>query len=232
MSGFRRATKSAAKLRLGIYGPSGSGKTFSALRIATGLGGSIAVIDTERGASEKYADRFEFDVQHIDEPKISHYIAAFEEAKAAGYSVLIIDSLSHAWHELLEAVDRLARAPKYRGNKWAAWSEATPHQRKFVDAILEYPGHVLATMRSKTEWATEKDERSGHSRPIRLGLAPEQRQGVEYEFDLLIELSTDHVATVQKDRTGKFQDATIDCPDEAFGRELAAWLSGEEGGAA
>ena len=50
MSGFKKATKKEAKLRCAVFGPSGSGKTFSSLRIATGLGGSIAVIDTARGS--------------------------------------------------------------------------------------------------------------------------------------------------------------------------------------
>jgi len=40
-----------------------------------------------------------------------------------------------------------------------------------------------------------------------------------------LELSTDHVGTVIKDRTGKFQDRIIEKPDEAFGRELTAWLA-------
>lgn len=56
---------------------------------------------------------------------------------------------------------------------------------------------------------------------------PEQGKGIEYEFDLLLELSPDHVANVIKDRTGKYQDAMIEKPDEAFGRALAEWL--EEG---
>jgi hypothetical protein len=224
VTGFRKATKKAAKLRLALYGPSGSGKTYTALRIATGLGGKIAVVDTERGASEKYADRFAFDVQTIEKPLISAYINAFDEAAEAGYAVLIVDSLSHAWHELLDAVEKLKNAPKFKGNQWAAWSEATPHQRRLIDGILSYPGHVTVTMRSKTEWAVEQGQ-NGRSKPIRIGLAPEQRQGVEYEFDLLIELSTEHVGTVLKDRTGKFQDETIDRPDEQFGATLAAWLN-------
>jgi len=77
-------------------------------------------------------------------------------------------------------------------------------------------------MRSKTEWQTTNE--NGKSRPVRVGLAPEQGKGVEYEFDLLIEISTEHIANVIKDRTGKFQDKLIDKPGEDFGRELAKWL--------
>lgn len=219
---FQKATKHQLKLRSALFGPSGSGKTMSALRIAVGLGGSIAVIDTERRSASKYADRFEFDVCDLDDHTIDGYCKAIEDAAKAGYSVLIIDSLTHAWHELLDEVDRIAKA-KYKGNSWSAWSEGTPKQRRFVEAMLTFPGHLLATMRSKTEWVVESH--NGKSSPKRVGTSPEQGKSIEYEFDLLIELSADHVASIIKDRTGEFQDKTIEKPDEGLGRALAGWLS-------
>ena len=99
--------------------------------------------------------------------------------------MLVTDSLSHPWHELLQEVDRLASA-KYQGNTWSAWSEGTPKQRRLIDAILGFPGHVIATMRSKTEWSVESGK-GGKTKPVRVGLAPEQGKGIEYEFDLLLE---------------------------------------------
>lgn len=220
---FAKATKAKAKLRAAIFGPSGAGKTYTALRIAKGMGGPVALIDTERGSASKYADRFEFDVLDLDEKSIASYCEAIHAAAGAGYEVLIIDSMSHAWQELLADVDKLAKA-KYRGNTWSAWSDGTPKQRKLIDAILDFPGHIIGTMRSKTEWAQETDS-NGKTKPIRVGLAPEQGKGIEYEFDLLLEMSVDHIGNVLKDRTGKFQDQLIELPGEAFGEELAAWLS-------
>lgn len=222
MSGFKKATKAAAKLRAAIFGPSGAGKTFTSLRVAKGLGGRVAVIDTERGSASKYSDRFDFDVLELEDQSIEGYVDAIRLAGQEGYAVLVIDSLSHGWQSLLEEVEKLAKA-KYRGNTWSAWSEGTPLQRKLVQAILTFPGHVIATMRSKTEWTTV--DNNGKKTPQRVGLAPEQGKGVEYEFDLLVEISTEHIANVIKDRTGKFQDKLIDKPDEQFGRELAAWLA-------
>lgn len=225
MGAFKKATKSQAKLRAAIFGPSGAGKTFTSLRIAAGLGGSIAVIDSERGSASKYADRFAFDVAELHDKSITSYVSTLREA-AGHYDVVIIDSLSHAWTELLTEIDRLANA-KYRGNTWSAWSEGTPKQRQLVDAILDFPGHVIATMRAKTEWQSETSN-GGKSRPVRIGMSPEQGKGIEYEFDVLFELSTDHIVNVIKDRSGKFQDRLIQFPGEDFGRELAAWLSDGE----
>lgn len=221
---FKKATKRQAKLRAAVFGPSGAGKTFSSLRIARGLvgdGGRIAFIDTERGSASKYSDRFDFDVQELRDHSVAGYVAAIKEAE--GYDALVIDSLSHGWQSLLEEVEKLAKA-KYRGNTWSAWSEGTPLQKKLVNAILDFPGHVIATIRSKTEWTTVEDGR-GKKVPQRVGMAPEQGKGIEFEFDVLLEVSTEHIANVIKDRTGRFQDKLIDKPGEEFGRELAAWLS-------
>jgi len=229
MSRFQKATKKKAKLRAAVFGPSGSGKTYSALRVATGIARAtktrIAVVDTERGSASKYSDRFDFDVAELEQANIANYCDFIREASGE-YGVLVIDSLSHGWHELLQEIDQLAKA-KYKGNTWSAWSDGTPKQRQLVDAILSFDGHIIATMRSKTEWTTEAN--NGKSRPVRVGLAPEQGKGIEYEFDLLLELSTEHIASVLKDRTGKFQDQMIEKPGEDFGQQLAAWLnSGEE----
>jgi hypothetical protein len=222
---FTPASTARTWLRAALFGPSGAGKTYSALAIATALVPEerIALIDTEHGSASKYADRFTFDTLALQAATIEHYAAAIDAAAAAGYPLLIIDSLSHAWQELLEEVDRLTRTSRHKGNKWSAWSEGTPKQRRLVDAILGYPGHVLATMRSKTEWAIESG--AGKGKPVRIGLAPEQGKGIEYEFDLLLELNPAHVAEVIKDRSGRFQDRLIERPGASFGAELAAWLA-------
>jgi len=220
---FQKATKEKSKLRLAIAAPSGAGKTKTSLRIASGMSDSIALIDTERGSASKYAGDHKFDVCDLDDHSVQSYVSAINFASEQGYEVLIIDSLSHAWHQLLQEVEKIAKA-KYRGNTWSAWSEGTPIQKTLVNAILNYPGHVIATLRTKTEWITETTN-NGKSRPVKVGLAPEQGKGIEYEFDMLIEMNHDHFATFAKDRTGKYQDVTIEKPGEDFGKELIEWLS-------
>jgi nicotinamide riboside kinase/succinate dehydrogenase flavin-adding protein (antitoxin of CptAB toxin-antitoxin module) len=224
---FQKATKKKARLRLALFGPSGAGKTYTALRIAKGIGGTVAVIDTERNTASKYSDRFDFDAEDQVDKSIDGYIRTIKEAAKANYNVLIIDSITHGWQDLLQEVEKLAKA-KYGGNTWSAWSEGTPKQKKLINAILDYPGHLIVTMRSKTEWGQEAGS-NGKNKPVRIGLAPEQGKGIEYEFDMLMELTTDHLGTVIKDRSSKFQDKMIEMPDEDFGKALADWLEqGEE----
>jgi len=140
---FKKATKAQSKLRAAIYGPAGSGKTFTSLSVATGLGKRIALIDTEHGSASKYSDRFNFDTCVLKEKTLSNYVRAIGEAVEGKYDVLIIDSLTHAWKDLLEEVDLLTKT-KYRGNSWSAWSEGTPKQRSCIDAILGAPGYPSA----------------------------------------------------------------------------------------
>jgi hypothetical protein len=187
------------------------------------MGVPIAVIDTEARSASKYADRYSFIVDNLEGKTIDHYLASMKAAREAGYKVLVIDSLSHAWRELTEEVDRLTLSSTSK-NSFLSWGKVGPKQKRFIDAILNYPGHIIATMRSKTEWVIGEG-RNGKTTPEKLGLAPEQGKGIEYEFDLLLEMNQNHHAVVTKDRTGKFQDETIEKPGEEFGLALYDWLS-------
>jgi hypothetical protein len=207
-----------------MFGPSGAGKTYTALAIATGMGKRIALIDSERSSASLYADRFDFDQVDLKDMTIEEYVHYINEAAESNYEVLIIDSLSHAWEVLNEEVQKIADT-SFRGNFWSAWSKGTPMQRKLINAIVGFPGHIIATMRSKTEWQAGSGSDGKKSGPTRVGLAPEQGKGIEYEFTILFELSPEHLAHVIKDRTGKFQDKIIEKPGKEFGQQLVDWLN-------
>ena len=226
MMKFSKATKTAARLRAALIGPSGSGKTYSALAIAAGLGQRVAVIDTERGSASKYAGIFAFDVLELETFAPRMYVEALGAAVAEGYDVVVIDSLSHAWMGAggaLEMVDRAAKSSGSR-NSFDAWRSVTPEQNKMVDAILRCSAHVIVTMRSKTEYVIEEDSR-GKKVPRKVGLAPVQRQDLEYEFDVVAELNAEHGATITKTRCPEIADAYIEKPGAALAKTLRAWLT-------
>lgn len=228
---FKKAARTKARLRMALIGPSGSGKTYSALELATGLGGRIALIDTERGSGELYADAFEYDTLQLEPPFTpKKYIDAIRAAEEAGYAVVIVDSLSHAWAGeggILDIHDNSTRGSASR-NGFQAWKDVTPQHERIVNAILGAKIHVIGTIRTKTAYEVVEDER-GKKAPKRIGLAPIQRQGLEYEFTSVLDLSVDsHIATASKDRTGLFDGKNFVITRET-GRELAAWLdSGAE----
>jgi len=120
-------------------------------------------------------------------------------------------------------VDEIARA-KFKGNTWSAYSEITPRHRAFIDAMLRSKAHIIATARAKTETAQVDD--NGRKRVVKLGMAAETRQGVEFEFDVVLDLVHDgHFATVSKDRTGLFSGDPKPITEDT-GKRLAEWLSG------
>ena len=219
---FKKAERKQARLRLALSGPSGSGKTYSALQLASGLGGSIAVIDTEHGSASLYADTVEFDVMELHAPySPERYIEAIKAAEAAGYSTLIIDSYSHEWTGpggCLEINDAIAKA-KYKGNTWSAWNETTPRHRALIDKILTSPLHIICTMRSKTETVQGEGKKI-----LKLGMKSEQRDGSEYEFTVVLDLVHDgNVAVATKDRTKLFKEPEVITP--ATGERLLNWLN-------
>jgi hypothetical protein len=218
---FTKAARKRSKLRLAIASPAGGGKTTAALNIATGLGGRIAVIDTERGSASLYSDQFEFDTLELGPPySPERFIEAVQAAEKAGYDVLILDSITHEWDGsggCLEINENLATS-KYRGNTWSAWSETTPRHRAFIDAILQSNMHVISTMRSKTETVQGEDKKVR-----KVGMKNEQRSGTEYEFSVVFEIEhASHIAVATKDRTRLFADPKTITVDT--GKRLLAWL--------
>lgn len=221
---FKKATKTRIKLRLAIEGPAGSGKTYTALAVATDLepGGRIAVIDTERGSASKYADLFAFDVLELDSFHPSKYVDAIAEAALAGYAVVVIDSLSHAWDGkggILEIVRR-------KGNSFNAWGDVAPIEDALLDALTGANIHIIATMRTKTAYEVEKDEKTGKMQPRKVGLAAVQRQGLEYEFDVVGRLDDENTWTTTKTRCPALTGALISKPGKPLAETLRAWLTG------
>ena len=225
---FQKAVKSQAKLRMALTGPSGSGKTYTALRVGSALcnGGRLALVDTENASASKYADEFEFDVLELDAPfHPDRFIEAIKGAESAGYDVLILDSLSHAWNGaggLLEIVDQTAKRMK-TSNTFAAWKDATPIQNRFVESIVRSKIHIIATMRSKQEYVIEQV--NGKSIPRKVGMAPIQRDAFEYEFDVVGDLDLEHNLIISKTRCRALDNAVIKHPGADLAQTLAEWLT-------
>lgn len=229
MMGFRKAERRQTRLRMTIDGPSGSGKTYTALRFAHALaaGGRIAVIDTEHGSAAKYVGEapdgmpWDFDTVALATFSPERYTEMINLAGKSGYAVLVIDSLSHAWEGVggaLEIKDRQG------GNQWTAWRQVTPIHNRMVEAILQSPCHVITTMRSRMEYVQETDE---HGKTVirKVGLSPVQRPGMEYEFDLVLDMDWSHILRVSKSRCSAVADLVIDRPGPAFMVPVIEWLT-------
>lgn len=232
---FKKATKLQAKLRLALCGIAGSGKTYSSLAIASELSklgaGRVALLDSERGSASLYADLFDFDVCELDSFSPLTYVESIKAAEGAGYGVIVIDSLSHAWagkDGALEKKDEVAaRDPK--NNSYTAWRHVTPMQNEMVDSIVGSKCHVIATMRQKSEYVQDKDER-GKTEIRKVGLGVVQRDQIEFEFTMVGELDQHHLMRITKTRIHGIDVGDIfEKPGASFSQKVWKWLqSGAE----
>lgn len=236
---FSEATREKAKLRLALTGVSGSGKTLSALYLAYGLTGDwsrVALIDTEHGRAKFYADRADLGTGRFLHAVLSapftpdKYKQYVQEAAALVGSdgVLIVDSFSHAWEGeggVLDIKDGIAA--RQGNNSYTAWSEAGRVQSDLVNTILSADCHTIVTLRAKTQYVLEENDR-GKMQPVKVGLAPIQRENTEYEFDIVLWLDrADHKAYASKDTTFLDKYGAVITPE--LGQQLKAWLDeGEE----
>ena len=226
---FKKAARTAIKIKIGISGPSGAGKTLGALALAKGLGNKVAVIDTENGSASTYCDRYGFDVLELGPPFTSkRYEEAIDAAIEAGYDVCVIDSLTHQWAGEGGILSRKEEMDKRPGtNSYTNWATFTKEHTSFIAKILHSPIHIIATVRSKQDYVLETSEK-GKQVPRKVGLAPVQRDGLEYEFSTMFELQMDHRATSSKDRTGLFGDELVDLLNPKTADRIKAWLDSAE----
>ena len=232
---FEKVTRKKAKLRMALTGVSGAGKTLSALYIAYGITndwGKIALIDTEHERARFYANRSDLNTGEFlyapFPPPYSpdHYKQFVEEgAKAVGPDgAVIIDSFSHAWNNeggVLDIKNNIASQQKGK-NDFSAWDEAGKVQNSLVNTILAVDCHTIVTMRSKMDYVMQENDR-GKMTPVKVGLAPVQRNDTEYEFDIVLDIARNHIATASKDTTFLDRFGKVITPE--LGKQLADWLN-------
>ena len=225
---IRKAVRKKAKLRLGVASPSVGGKTYSSLQLAFGLGGKIGMIDTEHGSGDLYAHMGDYDIIQIEASyTVAKYLEAVKAFEEQGYSVIIIDSLSHAWAGDGGLLDKQGKLADRGTNSFAAWRTITPEHNALVETMLKSPCHIIATMRSKQDYVLEVNEK-GKQTPKKVGLAPVQRDGMEYEFTVMLDIDMAHIANASKDRTGLFDGQFFKITQDT-GKDLMNWLeTGED----
>lgn len=235
---FRKADKRGSLLRMIIQAPSGSGKTFTGIQMACTMFDKVAVLDTENGSAEKtVADFYDFDVLAIG-PKSEledengreilrdyhpdNYVKVIEMAEQAGYDCLVIDSISHEWMGIggMLELHKIATEKRRDKNSYAAWGDVIHLHNRFLETIISSNLHIIATVRSKTAYAMDKV--NGRTQIQKVGMGAVTRDGVEYEFDILAEMTVDHKLHITKSRCADIADAFIDVTDL---NKNALWLA-------
>jgi AAA domain len=231
----RPATRMQRKGRILLWGKSGSGKTLTSLKLARGLAGpdgTMCVIDTDFEASTLYADAYRFDIQPLDPPFEPDRFTEVLRQLSPHYDVVVPDTGTHEWTGeggCLEIRDR--EALRLKDNSWAAWAKVTPAHQRFLEALMRCPAHLIVTLRAKTVTEQVKNEKTGKTEVVDLGLFPQQRyDGEEFAYGLDISGRLDPEGTgvrltITNTRYQAWHGAVFANPDEALGVELAAWLN-------
>lgn len=228
---FVKAERSKAKLRMAITGASGSGKTYTSLLIARGLvgdSGKIAVADTENRSAALYSHLTDFDTCIITAPyEVEKYISVIHAAEEAGYDVLVIDSATPVWKGSGGLLEKQELEAETCRNKFGSWRNVSKEYRAFIEAIQTCKIHIIVTLRSQTAWDMDGKDENGKKSPVKIGLKPEMRDGFDYEFTVVLNMSATsmgHIALVSKDRTGIFDEKGPFVPDVSAGVALRDWL--------
>ena len=224
---FQKAERKQAVIKLAIQGPSGSGKTYSSLLLAYGLIGNwnqIAVVDTENNSSHLYSHLGSYNVLSLSEPFTpERYIEAIEFCERSEMRVIIIDSISQEWEGsggIIESHGNMS------GNSFTNWNRMTPRHNSFVQKILQSSCHIICTIRSKQDYVLT--DKNGKMVPEKVGLKGVTRDGMDYEFTVVLDLDIKHQATASKDRTGLFSNPMPFMINESIGNRIKIWCLGEE----
>lgn len=217
---FEEASRNQILLRMALVGPPGSGKSLGALTVARGVvdpGARIVGVDTEKGRLKLYADRFAFLHGDLRDHSPEGYRDAVRDAAlvAGTGGVVVLDSFSHEWMEVLTEAD-----------KFGDWKTLSPRHKDAVQAILDIECHLIVTMRAKVKYDVSEEDVPGRTKPrqviTRLGIGPVQREGVEYEFDIIGHLDSEHVGH-WTNRCEALVGKTMPIDDE-FVKIVVTWL--------
>lgn len=213
--------------RVLMEGPTGAGKTKSSLLLASGMlrpGKQIFCIDTERESASLYANEIPFITTQLVPPYTpERYIECIRSVPVDQCGVLIIDSITHEWKGeggCLQIIDAMS------GNKYTNWGTVGKRHQAFIEAILNAPFDVICCCRSKMAHAQE--EENGKKVVKKLGMEMEQRDGFDYEVDLVLTIDQrTHYATATKNRTSLWADGTPFLITPGEGYKLREWLDTE-----
>lgn len=245
---FKRAVRENVALLIGLAGTTGTGKTYSALKLAEGISGGkpFAFIDTEARRGLHYAEQFHFDHADMRPPFTpAAYAEAITAADAAGYPVIVVDSLSHE-HEgdggLLDMQEE--ELQRMAGNDWAkrercaqaSWIKPKRAHKRMMSRLLQIRAHLILCLRAEDKLEQKKNKETGKTEFVAKetlsgfkGWIPICEKRMPFEltasFILVPERPGYPVAIkLQEQHRALFP---LDQPiDENAGRRIAEWAAG------
>lgn len=223
---FHEARPQSAFLKMGIFGEAGTGKTFTSTRIVIGLHKHIKstqpvfFMDTETGSDfvrDKIKSETGFPLQIAKTRAFAELVKALDEIPPG--SILIIDSITHYWNELIESYLKKNQRTRLTLKDWqplkATW-------REYSDRFINSPLHIIVAGRSADKWGEVEDD-EGIKELKKIGTKMRAETEFSYEPSLLVEMeliqmsakiggSLLHRGHVRKDRFDIINGSHFDNP--------------------
>lgn len=215
---IEEASREGARLVVGLGGISGGGKTFTALQLAWGMANydsrKVGLMCTENRRGRLYSDALrdehgevhKFMIGDLTPPfSPARYIEGIQAFVDAGVEVLVIDSVSHEY-EGIGGLEDIAHAPGRDGQapRNPRWNEAKAEHKRFMNALLQSPIHVIACMRAREKVKLVKVNGKTEYEPQ--GVLPIQEKNFTFEL----------TASLMLWNGGKSREI-IKCPSELQG---------------
>ncbi len=197
-------------------------KTYSALLLAYGMTSDwskIAVIDSENGSADLYAHLGTYNVVSLGgDYSPENYIEAITLCENAGMEVIIVDSISQCWGLSAGFPCRTARQLFCKTGP-----RSHPGRMPLCRKILQSPVHIICTMRTKQDYVL--NEKNGKIVPEKVGLKAMQRDGMDYEFTVVLDIDLKHHVQASKDRTGLFMGRPEFTITPKVGQAILNWCN-------
>jgi hypothetical protein len=128
-------------------------------------------------------------------------------------------------------LDAVTEAQTTEENQYVAWKKPSAEHLKAVMHILDFPGHVFISLRSKPKVVMQTKEvmRGGNKKtinvPVQVGMGPVQRGGdraFTYEMTLVGEIDLAHNLRIVKGHEA-FEGMVFPMPGENLAKSLKAF---------
>lgn len=204
---FEDAERLQCKASIMIEGLTGKGKTGLAILIGYILSGKdwkkLYHIDTENKSANLFVGTMSSAGEHFGKFKVAqftpdigykptHYLAFRDAAINNGASVVIEDSITHAWMYkggVLDLVNAAARKQKNPADKYGAWrdEEVSKEKLELLQLIRDHRAHIITTVRVKEQFVPEPGA-DGKITIVSKGEQQIMQDDIKYEPDLVLHM--------------------------------------------
>jgi hypothetical protein len=146
----------------------------------------VAVIESENRSREYAGGRpFWYSGEELNTFGPGEWIAALREARRRGFRAVLLDSLTDEWRGRGGCLSQAEE----KGGKYSDWKPVKELHWKLIEEIQAYPGHVLATLRSKPGIVVKVPEGEKRAKVEKTPPEPIQEAEIAYRLSFYFEMS-------------------------------------------